>query len=310
MNTAILLIVKLSGLLLLAPLLQGIIKRVKAVLQGRQGPGILQPFRDVTKLLGKRRVISRETSWVFGMAPIAAFAAVITASLMIPWISPSPWGYMADLLLFVYLLAIPRFVMALAGLDASGSFGGMSSSREMAVSALAEPALLLALLTLALPAHSLDLHDLIWKSTTVPVFTPAGLLAGVAFFVVVVSELGRIPVDNPDTHLELTMIHEGMVLEYSGPQLALIHITYWVKQVSLVLLLVNAFAPFGFGVAATAGDAVPLVGWLLVKLAVAGIALALTETLLAKLRLFQMMDLMGLSLVLSITALLFMATGG
>ncbi len=310
MNTAILLIVKLSGLLILAPLLQGIIKRVKAILQGRQGPGILQPFRDVTKLLGKRRVISRETSWVFGMAPIAAFAAVATASLMIPWISSTPWGYMADLLLFVYLLAIPRFVMALAGLDASGSFGGMSSSREMAVSALAEPALLLALLTLALPAHSLDLHDLIWKSTTVPVFTPAGLLAGVAFFMVVVAELGRIPVDNPDTHLELTMIHEGMVLEYSGPQLALIHLTYWVKQVSLVLLLVNAFAPFGFSALATAADAGMLVGWLLVKLVLAGIALALTETLLAKLRLFQMMDLMGLSLVLSITALLFMATGG
>ncbi len=309
MNTFVLLIVKLSGLLLVAPILQGMIKRVKAVLQGRQGPGLLQPFRDVKKLLTKKRVISRETSWVFGMAPVAAFSAVLAASLMVPWIDPSPWGYMADLLLFVYLLAIPRFVMALAGLDASGSFGGMSSSREMAVSALAEPALLLALLTLALPAHSLNLHNLIGGAVPVPVFTPAGLLAGVAFFVVVIAELGRIPVDNPDTHLELTMIHEGMVLEYSGPQLALIHLTYWVKQVTLVLLLLNVFAPFGLGFAGGVGAACTAVLWLLLKLVAAAIALALTESILAKLRLFQMMDLMGLSFVLSITALLFMATG-
>ncbi len=309
MNTFVLLIVKLTGLLLLAPILQGMIKRLKGIIQGRQGPGVFQPFRDVKKLLAKQRVISRETSWVFGIAPIVAFAAVLTAALMVPWIDPTPWDYMSDLLLFVYLLAIPRFMMALAGLDASGSFGGMSSSREMAVSALAEPALLLALLTLALPAHSLNLQNLIGGTGAVPIFTPAGLLAGVAFFLVVVAELGRIPVDNPDTHLELTMIHEGMVLEYSGPQLALIHLTYWVKQMTLVLLLMNVFAPFGLTFAVDVAAEVAAVGWLLAKLAVAAVALALTETLLAKLRLFQMMDLMGLSLVLSITALLFMATG-
>lgn len=309
MNTVVLLIVKLSGLLLLAPFLQGLIKRIKGILQGRHGPGVFQPFRDVKKMLMKQRVVSRETSWVFGVAPVVAFAAILTAALMVPWIDLTPWDYMADLMLFVYLLAIPRFMMALAGLDASGSFGGMSSSREMAVSALAEPALLLALLTMALPAHSLNLQNLIGGSSTLPIFTPAGLLAGVAFFVVVVAELGRIPVDNPDTHLELTMIHEGMVLEYSGPQLALINLNIWMKQLTLVLLLVNVFAPVGLGFAGGLAAAGTAVCWLLAKLVVAAIVLALTESMLSKLRLFQMMDLMGFSLVLSITALLFMATG-
>jgi formate hydrogenlyase subunit 4 len=308
LKLALLLPLKIAGLFLLAPLFQGLVKRLKAVCQGRRGPPILQPYADFFKLLRKQTVVSREVSWVFHAAPLISFAAILTAALMVPWIDRSAWGYFADLLLFVYLLAIPRFMMALAGLDAAGAFGGMASSREMAVSALVEPALLLSLLTLALPAHSLRLENLMLFSGELPLFTPAGLLAAFAFFLVLLAEVGRIPVDNPDTHLELTMIHEGMILEYSGPKLALLHLNYWLKQFTLVLLLVNAFAPMGM-LHATGGLWWEAGLFFVIKCLVSAVMLALTESGLAKLRLFQMMDLMGFSFILSVTALLFVAIG-
>lgn len=311
MNVAFLLslLLKFALLVLLAPLMQGIVKTLKGRLQGRHGPPLLQPFRDLAKYAVKGEVISRETSWVFGAAPLFSFAAVLVAALMVPWVDRSTWGFPGDLLLFIYLLAIPRFMLALAGLDAAGSFGGMASSRESAVSALVEPALLLALLTVALPGGSLRLEALPAAKAGIPVFTPGGLLAGLAFFIVVIAEVGRIPVDNPDTHLELTMIHEGMILEYSGPSLGLLHLTHWIKQFSLAMLLVNVFFPLGLANGLTA-DLVPLVcAAMAAKLGFISILFAVTETWLAKLRLFQMMDLLGFSFVLSITALLFVATG-
>lgn len=300
---------KLVALLLLAPLFQGLVKTVKGRLQGRHGPPVLQPFRDLAKYAQKGEVVSRETSWVFGAAPLFSFAAVLVAALMVPWIDRSAWGFPGDLLLFIYLLAIPRFMLALAGLDAAGSFGGMASSRESAVSALVEPALLLALLSVALPGGSLRLEALPASQAGIPLITPGGLLAGLAFFIVVLAEVGRIPVDNPDTHLELTMIHEGMILEYSGPTLGLLHLTHWIKQFSLATLFINVFLPLGLA-NGFAFETLPMVCSILaIKLFVVYNLFALTETWLAKMRLFQMMDLLGFSFVLSITALLFVATG-
>ncbi|MFZ2958579.1 MAG: NADH-quinone oxidoreductase subunit H [Candidatus Ozemobacteraceae bacterium] len=309
------LFLKIAALLLFAPLFQGCVKQLKGRLQGRHGPRLLQPYYDIVKYLHKGQVISRETSWVFGAAPLISFSAVMVGALMVPWLDRSAWPFPADLILFVYLMAIPRFMLALAGLDAAGSFGGMASSRESAVSALAEPALLLALLTIALPGGSMHLEAIPANAAVLPLATPAGVLAAFAFYLVVLAEVGRIPVDNPDTHLELTMIHEGMILEYSGPPLALLHLTHWIKQITLVMLFFNVFIPsgmleMGFGFAGPALIAAPVaIGAFFAKLVVAVVLFAFTETWLAKMRLFQMMDLLGFSFVLSITALLFVAAG-
>ncbi len=301
------LFVKALAIVLFAPLFQGFIKRLKGILQGRKGPPILQPYRDFFKYCSKRMVFSRQVSWVFHAAPIVSFSAVFTAALMVPWIDKHSWGFFGDILLFVYLLAIPRFMLSLAGLDASGAFGGMASSREMAVSALAEPALLLSLLTLALPARSLRLENLMTASGDLPFFTPAGLFAALAFYLILIAEVGRIPVDNPDTHLELTMIHEGMVLEYSGPQFALLNLTHWIKQITLVILMFNSFAPIGM--LPVQGEVSVAALYLSGKLIIGGFLLAHTESFLIKLRLFQMMDLMGLSFVFSLTSLVFVSIG-
>ncbi len=309
MKIAFLFLVKIAGILLISPLFQGMIKRYKAILQGRQGPPLLQPYRDFRKFLSKERVVSTEISWVFNTAPLLAFSAVLVAALMVPWLNGETWGFPSDLILFVYLMAIPRFMCALAGLDASGAFGGMASSREMAVSALVEPALLLSLLTLALPAHSLRLDVMPSFRGIMPIGTPAGLLAGLSLFIAVIAEVGRIPVDNPDTHLELTMIHEGMILEYSGPQLGLLHLAHWVKQATLFFLLVNGFAPIGMIGTALGSGVLIGIGWFSAKLFLGAWLFALTESALVKMRLFQMMDLLGFSFVLSITALLFVAVG-
>ncbi|MBF0500875.1 MAG: NADH-quinone oxidoreductase subunit H [Candidatus Riflebacteria bacterium] len=312
---AIRLLIKIAALAILAPLIQGCIKQFKGRLQGRHGPRLLQPFFDLIKYARKEQVISRETSWVFSAAPLFSFAAVLTAALMVPWVDRSPWPFPADLILFVYLLAIPRFMMALAGLDAAGSFGGMASSRESAVSALAEPVLLLSLLTIALPGGSLHLEAIPVAANSLPLAARAGGLAAIAFYCVVLAEIGRIPVDNPDTHLELTMIHEGMILEYSGPLLGLLHFTHWIKQITLLVLLFNVFIPIGMMVESTGAwtaiifSALIAVVTFLAKMITAIALLAITETWLAKLRLFQMMDLLGFAFVLSITALLFVATG-
>jgi len=303
------LILKVAGLLIVSPLFQGLIKRLKGILQGRKGPPVLQPYRDLYKYYFKERVVSKEVTWVFHLAPLAAFSSIFIAGIMVPWVNRSEWGFFADLILFVYLLGIPRFMLALAGLDASGSFGGMSSSREMAVSALVEPALFLALLTLLLSSHSLRLDTIISSAKGIPFLTPPGFLAGLAFFIVVIAEVGRIPVDNPDTHLELTMIHEGMVLEYSGRQLGLLHFAHWIKQLTLVMLLFNGFAPFGLTMFTEATFAVAATCFAL-KLLIGAALLALTESLMVKMRLFQMMDLLGFSFVLSATSLIFVATGG
>jgi formate hydrogenlyase subunit 4 len=251
-------------------------------------------------------VISEHASWVFSAAPYLLFLTSLSAGLLLPMISTSaPMSLFGGALALVGLLALGRFFLALAGLDPASPFGGMGSSREMTLAAVAEPAMMLAIFTVAATAGSTNLSQIVaggqapgWRF-----LDPAHVLAFAAMFIVLLAETGRIPVDNPATHLELTMIHEAMLLEYSGPNLALIEWGASVKQLVLMSLLVNLFFPFGLAVASTAPAI--LVGLLLfvLKLAVLSAAVVLVETTNAKLRLFRVPDLLSAAFILATLAL-------
>ncbi len=295
-------------LLLLAPLVTGFIRSAKANLQSRRGPGLLQPYRDLAKFLRKGMVVSEHASAVFHVAPHAVFLSALVAGLMVPTVgTAAPLGLFGGALALVGLLALGRFMLALAALDTGSAFGGMGSSRERTISAIAEPAMMLAVFTVALLAGSTDLGEMAaagWRHGAWPA-SPSYALASAALFIVLIAETGRLPVDNPATHLELTMIHEAMVLEYSGPYLALVEWGGAVKQLVLMTLLVNVFVPYGAG----AGEGLPgllaAAGWYVAKIGLLAVAVVLVETTNAKLRLFRVPELLSVAFVLAALALAF-----
>ncbi len=295
-------------LLIAAPLIQGLIKKVKAFFQKRQGPPILQPYYDLWKLFHKETVVSAEASWVYRAAPWVGFAAVVAAGLFIPVaFAGLPTAFAGDVLAVTFLFALARFFTALAALDTGSAFGGMGASREMALASLVEPAMLLAIFTVSLGAGSTDLNQMVAAGavrTAEELFTPAHFLALAGLFIVLIAETGRIPVDNPDTHLELTMIHEGMVLEFSGRHLALANWSHMVKQAALMALLANLFFPWGVATRWSLPAIAIGMAAFLAKAAVLAVALAAVESSFAKLRLFRVPDLLGASFVLSLLALI------
>lgn len=297
-------------LLLMAPLLQGVIKKTKARLQNRIGPSILQPYYDLAKYMKKDAVISNQSSWLTVATPYLVFSAVLTAGLLVPafFVNP-PLGFIGDLILILYLFGAARFFTALAGLDAGGSFGGIGSSREMALSAIAEPALLLAVFAVLLSGGTTKLGSLnqILAEQNWNWFEPSYLLAFLAMLIVVIAETGRIPVDNPDTHLELTMIHEGMLLEYSGRYLGLMMWAAQLKQLLILTLFVNLFFPWGFAADLNPVHLVPSLVFYLFKLIGMGIVLAFIETFYAKIRIFKVPKLLVSSMALSLLAILIRA---
>ena len=220
-----------------APLLVGVTRTLKARLVGRRGPGPLQPYRDLAKLLRKEIVVSTTTSWIFSATPYVLVASMLVAALLIPVVVARPAGAFAGgIVLLMYVLLLGTFFLALAGLDAGSAFGGMGSSRAVAVAALAEPTVILAVLALAMRAGTTNLAGIVEHFAANPALAvnPGHLLAFVAFFIVMIAETGRLPVDNPATHLELTMIHEAMVLEYSGRYLALVE---WAAAMKLTVFM-------------------------------------------------------------------------
>jgi formate hydrogenlyase subunit 4 len=293
--------------LLVAPLLSGGIKTMKARLQTRRGPGILQSYRDLWKLLRKGMVLPETASWIFSAAPYIVFGTATLVALMIPMTTTNaPLSLFGGVLAVVYLLALGRFFLALGGLDSGSSFGGLGSSREMTISAIAEPAMMLAIFTVALGASSTNLSEMAGAAVSQSwrFLAPSQMLAFAALFIVLIAETGRIPVDNPATHLELTMIHEAMVLEYSGPYLALIEWGSSVKQLVLMTLLVNTFFPYGL----SSGWSVKAVSLglavYLAKLLLLGCLIALVETTNAKLRLFRVPELLMVAFILGALALI------
>jgi len=293
-------------ILALAPLLSGIIKKIKAFFQIRKGPGVFQPYYDIAKLLRKDSVVSQNVSWVFHVAPIISFVAVLTAGILIPiFITELPLGFAGDLIAVAYLFALARFFTALASLDAGSSFGGMGGSREMFVAALVEPALMLSIFAVALNVGSTNLS---YISQTVSAmgldaFSPYQILAFAALFIIAIAETGRIPVDNPATHLELTMIHEAMILEYSGKQLAIVELGAMIKQLLVFSLLANIFVPWGIASGSRAIAILVALLAYLIKIIVLGAVMAMVETSTAKWRLFRLSELLSISLMLSFLSL-------
>jgi len=298
---------QLALLLLLAPLITGLIRWLKARLQMRRGADIVQPYRDLAKLFRKGMVIPDTASWLFSATPYVLFLSTLLAGLMVPMVAADiPIGLFGGVLAVVYLLGLGRFFLALGGLDTGSSFGGLGSSREMTISALAEPTLMLAVFTVAIGAGSTTLSEMAKTSISQQwrFLAPSQVLAFAALFLVLIAETGRIPVDNPATHLELTMIHEAMILEYSGPYLALIEWSSSIKQLLLMTLLINVFWPFGLSTAWSPAGAVAGLGWLMLKLCVLSCGVVLVETANAKMRLFRVPELMAVAFTLGALALI------
>ena len=291
--------------LLLAPGVVGLTRWAKARLQNRRGAPPWQPYRDLRKLFGKEAVVSRNASWIFRVAPAVVFASTVAVALLVPVLAvPLPIDVVGDLLVVVYLLLLGMFFLSLAGLDPGSAFGGMGASREVTVAALAEPALALAIFAVAVRTGSTNLGQIVARTMADPAgaLSPGHLLAFAALFVVMLAETGRLPVDNPATHLELTMIHEAMVLEYSGRYLALIEWAAMLKLVLFFVLLGNLFVPWGVALTVSPGALLVALVCLVVKLAVLAVAVAVLETRVAKLRLFRVPELLSASFVLGLLA--------
>lgn len=294
-----------AGLLAAAPILRGAIKKMKAAMQTRQGPPLLQGYYDLAKLLRKETLRSETASWVYVAGPRVYFAAAVAATTLVPvLVAAAPLEHAGGILGLVGILALGRFALAAAALDTGSPFGGMGSSREMTIAALAEPALMLGLFTSALAAGSLDLGTIVREGLDPGVlFRPSDILALSGLFVVLIAETGRIPVDNPATHLELTMIHEAMVLEYAGQDLALVEWASALKELLYITLLIDLFIPAGI---ASAIAPVPLLiaaGAWTIKVFVFAVVITLVETTNAKLRLFRVPELVAVSLGLGFIAL-------
>lgn len=288
-----------------SPLLVGVMRQVRARLEGRAGAGIWQPWRDLRKLFRKERVSPRGTSEVFRAAPLVLVATTLVVAVVAPFVTAEPAiGPVADLFAVVALLALGAVALALAGIDTGTAFGGMGASREMTILALVEPTLLVAIFALSVRVGSTNLGAIVSSTLHDParVISPASLLAAVALVVVTIAETGRLPVDNPSTHLELTMVHEAMVLEYAGPDLALVELASVMRLSVFLSLLANLFAPWG--VATTAVPFAVLVGVLalVAKVGVLGVVLAAGEVFVAKLRLFRVPELLAGSFLLSLLA--------
>ena len=296
--------IQISQMLLvvvLAPLLTGFVRKAKARLLRRRGPPLIQPYRDLIRLARKEAVVADSASWLFRFVPYLVFAATWVAAALVPTFATGLlFSWSADLIAIIALLGAARFFLALAGLDVGTSFGGLGSSREALFGALAEPAMIVIVFTLALVAGSTQLSTVAayMVSSNVGLRVSLGM-ALVALIIVALAENGRIPVDNPATHLELTMVHEAMILEYSGRHLAVIELAAMLKLVLYVSLIVCVFVPWGLAIA-DAGVADRLLGALLylVKLVLAGVALGVFETSIAKMRVFRVPDFVGAALML------------
>jgi formate hydrogenlyase subunit 4 len=290
----------------LAPLLAGWIKYCKCYLQNRKAPSLLQPYRNLLKLTHKQPVVSEHASWLFVISPYIIFSATVLAATVVPIIAVDlPTAASADVIVLVGFFAFARFFLALAGLDIGTAFGGMGSSREMTISTLAEPAMLMAIFTLTMTASSTNLsYAISYVLEQGIVLRPSFIFALFAMILVAIAETGRIPVDNPATHLELTMIHEAMILEYSGRHLALIE---WASQIKLMLygvLIANIFFPWGIAEQLTLpalGNALLLI---MAKLGLLALLLALSETLFAKMRLFRVQEYLSFAYLLGLLGLL------
>ena len=305
--------VQMLLVLMLAPLFTGFVRKVKARLLRRRGPPLLQPYRDLIRLSRKEVVLADSASWLFRIVPYLVFAATWVAASLVPTFRTELlFSWSADLIAIIALLGSARFYLALGGLDVGTSFGGIGSSREVMIASLAEPAMIMIVFTVALIAGSTQLSTVTEFMASPQVGLRVSLgLALIALILVAIAENGRVPVDNPATHLELTMVHEAMVLEYSGRHLALIELATSLKLILYVSLLACLFAPWGIEAASAAPPILALaIATYIGKLSVGGFLLALFETSIAKMRVFRVPEFLGIALMLGLLATLLRFVSG
>jgi formate hydrogenlyase subunit 4 len=310
MTDLILNAVQLLILILAAPLLRGAISKLKAGIQRRKGASVWRPYADLWKLFHKEELVPKTATVVFRVAPAIAFASTVVAAAFLPLLHPNALlGLDGDIFLFAYLLVVGRFVMSLGALDGGSAFGGMGSSREALVAALAEAPLLLVLTALAILAKTGSLSEIAGWTIAQNFFdvSTVHILALAALVIVAVAETGRIPVDNPTTHLELTMIHEAMVLEYSGSSLALIEWSQAIKLHLMAAVMIGLFAPWGMAAAPAVVGLAAALGLYALKLACLAVALAVVESSVAKLRMYVVPDFLRVASALAILAVIFTA---
>ncbi len=289
-------------LVLLGPLVTGFVQKLKARLQCRQGADLVQPYRDLLKLFRKGTVQSDTASPFFRFVPVLVLAATVTGAALLPvlWapLGPAPLP-LGDAILLVALLSLARFLSAIGALDAGGAFGGMGASREMTIGLLVEPALMMVVFSIAIAGGTTDLGELAERRHSLPALSwqAPDLLALFAILVLLLAETGRIPVDNPDTHLELTMLHEGMLLEHSGPGLGCLALAAHTKQIVVITLVISLFFPPTAFRGVAAFDFALALLLFTAKVLALGTLLAVVESSYAKLRLFRVPQFLGLGLL-------------
>ena len=294
-------------LIAIAPLMAGIVSKLKAGMQNRPGSSVLQPYRDLIKLCRKDRVVSGSCSWIFRAVPIVCMSSMLILAAMTPFVYTGVLAPYGGLVTVVYMFTMYRFAMVLGGLEGGSTFGGMGSSREMMMSVLIEPALLLGIATLAvLSGAGTDMGDIseAIASMGMAAVGPALILAACSFMITLLAENARIPFDNPTTHLELTMVHEAMLLEYSGRDLAMMEYSSMLRMTIFMAMLGSLFLPWGIS---TTGDPASLVLGLMLamaKMLAIAFVVALVESVLCKSRLFKVPNLLTVSFALSLIAMI------
>lgn len=307
-------LVQMTILLVTAPFLTGLVRKVKAQVQRRRGASVLQPYRDLRRLLGKEAMIAVNASWLFRAVPYFVFAATWVGAALIPTFAANlMFSWSGDLIAITALLGGARFALALAGMDIGTSFGGLGASREMMFASLAEPAMLMIVLSVALIVGSTQLSTIAGIMLTGDVGLRVSLaLALAALLIVAIAENGRIPVDNPATHLELTMVHEAMILEYSGRHLALIELASMLKLSLYLSMTACVFLPIGMATdpLRLAPDIIGVCAWS-AKMGAGAVALGIAEMSVAKMRVFRVPNFLGAALMLGLLGvlLLFVSRG-
>ena len=306
MTSFLLQLLHMALVLALAPGLTGLVRKIKARLLGRRGPPVIQPYRDLVRLLRKDAVVAHSASWLFRVTPYLVFTAIWLGASLIPAFTTNLLlGPTADLIGLVALLGSARFFTALAGLDVGTSFGGIGSSREMMIASLAEPAMLMVIFTVSLLIGSTSLSVIADYLISHPVGVRVSLGLGlIALMIVAIAENARVPVDNPATHLELTMVHEAMILEYSGRHLALMEAAAMLKLLLYISLIACIFLPFGMAQADGGEALLRGLGSYLVKVLGGAVILALFETSLAKMRVFRVSEFLAAALLLGLLAMI------
>ena len=305
MGAIIVALVQVVLFVILAPVLIGVMRQVRATIEGRAGVGIWQPWRDVRKLLAKNPVRATDSSWMLRVGPVALVVSSLLLCVLLPLVGTIPLALVpSDLFVIVSVMLIGVVALALVGLDGGTAFGGMGSSRHMTVAALVEPTLLLSIYAFSIPAGTSTLSVIVETRLLSPevIISPVSVLALVALSIAIMAETARLPIDNPGTHLEVTMLHEAMILEASGRDLAWLEVGSWLKLAALLGLVSNLAVPWGVVTDFSALGLLIGVVSIAVKVLVLGVLLSVGEIFLAKVRLFQVPELLAGSFALAFLA--------